>query len=211
MNHLMNENESGERKRIPSQAMKVSAEKAFVMQRKQRLQALVCKRKSDLAYLIRAHEGGTFWLNCILLSKDDIWRYRCTVPKVRTLMYYQLATGASTILALNSGTLRVSAFLQLLEEWEYYYAGAAVQSVKFVLARNSLSMYPLLGSQTDLGYNEDDEMKSPSISKFEGVVFYEHLNIMHVPFELDYYEVLVGLCDVMDALYAKFLCEECFK
>ena len=91
---------------------------------------------------MKTHEGGVFWLNCILLTKDDISKYvQQSIPKNRTLMYYYLASSTSSILTLARGAVTVKAFLQLLEEWEYYFAGSAMQSMKFVLARNSPCIY----------------------------------------------------------------------
>ena len=48
---------------------------ALLIQRKQRMSALVAKRRMNLAYLQNAHLGGTFWLNCTLLSMYDIQQY----------------------------------------------------------------------------------------------------------------------------------------
>lgn len=207
----MDSTESMECKRDPSDVMKSSRDKALVMQRKQRLQALVHKRKSNLSYLLKTHEGGIFWLNCILLSNDNILKYASTAPKHRTLTYYHLTASTSAILALSSGSATVRALLQLLEEWEYHFAGSATQSLKFVLAKNTSCMYPAPPTQINLSGNDENDLKVHSINKFDNNVVYEYLDTTHVPFELDYIEVLYSLFDSIGVLYSKFLSDECFK
>ena len=207
---VMNKKENTEFKRDPLDAMKESRNKALAMQRKQRLHALVSKRKANLSYLVKVHQGGVFWLNCIHLSNEDICRYTYAVPKNRTLSYYYLAASTSAIVALPSGFAAIRAFLQLLEEWEYYFAGTATQSMKFVLAKTSPCSFPVpLIPTSSLG--NEDELRLPSINKFDNNVIYEYLNTTHVPFELDYIEVLYSLCESVGALYNKFLSEDCSK
>jgi hypothetical protein len=207
--------ENGDTKRVTSDLISGSTENALVLQRKQRLQSIVHKRKENLKYIMKAHQGGVYWLNCILLTKEIIAKHVLqTSPKHRTLMYFYLAASTSNILSLPRGAATVKAFQQLLEEWEYNFAGAAMQSMKFVLARNSPCIFPLscsgahVGNST--GIEENEGFKPPSMSKFDNLVVYEHLQITYVPFELDYVEVLVGLCDSIIALYGRFLSKECY-
>lgn len=208
-------NDNGDAKKVASDPITGSTENALVLQRKQRLQSIVYKRKENLKYIMKAHQGGVFWLNCTLLTKETIAKHVVrTVPKHRTLMYFYLAASTSNILLLPRGAATVKAFQQLLEEWEYNFAGPAMQSMKFVLARNSPCIFPLSSSVAHVGNStvtEDNEgFKLPSMSKFDNVVVYEYLQITHVPSELDYVEVLVGLCDSIIALYGRFLSKECY-
>jgi hypothetical protein len=191
-----------------------STENALILQRKQRLQSMVHKRTFNLKYLMKAHEGGVFWLNCILLTKDDIAGYvQQIVPKQRILMYFYLASSTANVLALARGAVTVKAFLHLLEEWEYYFAGPATQSMKFVLAKNSPCMYPTSSAPIHRVIHSNDDsdwIRPPPMSKFDNVVVYEYLQTPHVPFELDYVEVLIGLCEAVVALYDRFLSKECY-
>lgn len=208
-------NESGLAKGLLHDGTLGSTENALLLQRKQRLQSMVYKRKENLKYLMRTHEGGVFWLNCILLTKDDISQYIYqTVPKHRTLLFFYLAIGASTVLKLPKGSPTVKAFLQLLEEWEYFFAGSTMQSMKFVLAKNSTCVYPSSSNQNNASFSggteDSDWTRVPSLSKFDNTIVFEYLHITPVPFELDYIEVLAGLCDSLIALYDKFQCKECY-
>jgi hypothetical protein len=208
-------NDIGDSRKATSDPITGSTENALVLQRKQRLQSIVHKRKENLKYIMKAHQGGVYWLNCILLTKEIIAKHVLqTIPKHRTLMYFYLASSTSNILSLPRGAATVKAFQQLLEEWEYNFAGPAMQSMKFVLARNSPCIFPLPCSVAHVGntkgIEENEGFKLPSMSKFDNVVVYEHLQITYVPFELDYVEVLVGLCDSIIGLYSRFLSKECY-
>ena len=207
--------DNGDTKKVTADPTTGSTENALVLQRKQRLQSIVHKRKENLKYIMKAHQGGVYWLNCILLTKDIMSKHvQQTVPKHRVLMYFYLATSTSNVLLLPRGAATVKAFQQLLEEWEYNFAGPAMQSMKFVLAKNSPCIFPLSSSGAHVGIStgidENEGFKPPSISKFDNLVVFEHLQITHVPFELDYVEVLVGLCDSLIALYSRFLSKECY-
>jgi len=117
---------------------------ALGLQRKQRLAALVSMRKENIDYLRRVHQGGTFWLNCTLLTAADIQNYaRTTVPRQRSLSFFYLALSLGKLLdASPTGVPLVRALTQLVEEWEYHMAGAAVQGVKYVTAKSSSCVYP---------------------------------------------------------------------
>ena len=122
-----------------------SSEKDRTIQRKQRLQSMVHKRKWNLQYLKKVHEGGLYFLNCTLLTKSDIRRFTAEyVSPARANMYLCLSMSTSALLDQQnkSHAYTVRAFLQMLEEFEYHFAGPTVQSMKSLMARNASSMYP---------------------------------------------------------------------
>jgi len=49
--------------------------RALKLQRKQRLEALVVKRKNNFSHLKKVHHGGKFWLNVALFTEADIKKY----------------------------------------------------------------------------------------------------------------------------------------
>ena len=123
-----------------------SSSSAETIQRKQRLHSMVFKRKSNFAYLKKTMEGTGHWLNCVRLTKQDIRRFvRQHVPNQRTIMYLYLSMSISKLLdeMYTSNAHVVRAFLQLLEEYEYYFSGTTVQSVKYLMAKNSPSIFPV--------------------------------------------------------------------
>lgn len=189
----------------------VRRDSALRLQRKQRLEMMVLKRQQNISYLRRFHQGGLFWLNCVLMTPSDLQRLTSSpAHKVRTVMYYYLGLSASKLL-MNDGIKSsqfVCAFTQLMEEWEYYFSSPTMQGVKFVLARTSPTAYPHTNVSNSTE-KEEDLIGRVSIYKHNGNVVYEHLMTPPIPFELDYIETLTSLSDVLISLYDKFLGEEC--
>jgi hypothetical protein len=135
-----------------------------------------------------------------LFNLSEIKKYVATiVPKQRIESYFILGLSISKVLEQNSIINIVRSFSQLIEEWEYHYSGTTMQSVKFVMAKNSPCLYP---ESVQQGV---EELSRPSIYKFNNVVVYEYLEVPHLPFELDYIEVLLALLDSLSMLYDKLL------
>jgi hypothetical protein len=217
---------------------------ALKLQRKQRLESLIEKRKNNFLYLMEIHMGGSFWLNSVLFDKKELNAYAMTEKTVtRSVMFYYFGISLSKILELPSGSATIKAMLQLLEEWEYYFASNTMQSMKYVMARNSNFIYPNFmpsdsipqggsgagngssgngggshGTNNGTNYNsnsgsmdpQDHQIKS-GIFKFNNDIVYEYLVTPHIPFELNYIEVLYSLCQMLYSLYDKFWHEDSFR
>ena len=186
----------------------------FKLQRKQRLEALILKRKHNVSYIAKVYNGSSFWLNCRLLTSKDIQNYITqNVPILRTKMYFYLGLSVSRILIehQSGGAIVVKAFAQLLEEWEYHFASSAMQSVRFVLAKNSISMYPQTSHYSATDGDADVSSSRGNIHKFNGTIVYEHLLTPAVPFDLDYVEVTCSLSEVLMSLYDNFMQAECYN
>lgn len=141
------------------------------LQRKQRLEALVSKRKGNLGYMKEVQLGNRFWLNCVRLTPIDINKHINAVwTPAKTQSLFYLGMGIAKLLdqsnevadsstssayhvsrssqrpdhraSLVSGLGFVRAISQLLEEWDYFTAGSAIQGVKYMLAKNSPCIYP---------------------------------------------------------------------
>ena len=205
--------------------------KAHALQRVQHLRALVSKRKANVQYLQRVHEGGEAWLGCTVLSAQDLRQYCGAVPKQRTVSFFYLALSLGKLLHasphISPGLPLVRALSQLVEEWEYYLANAAVQSVKFMTARTSACIYPQYSSRVSDQHSSLDASShhhnqqpddgssptgktslgktTPQVYKFNGQIVFEHLLTPHVAFELDYVEVFGALCVVLSSTYDSFL------
>lgn len=152
------------------------------------------------------HQGGCYWLNTILLTHADLLAYSTKfVSKQRVESFFSLGISISKIVELSPGLPVVRAFSQLMEEWEYVHSGSTMQSVKFMMAKNSTCVYPHM-SPTE-GFSD---LARPSVFKFNNAVVFEHLRLPHIPFELDYLEVFTGLCVELSKLYEKLIHEECY-
>lgn len=128
------------------------------------------------------------------------------VPKQRAEAFFKLGLGLGRIVHLPKGLPIVRAFSQLMEEWEYYIAGSAMQSVKYVMAKSSPCLYPQsvpLEGMTDL--------TRPSVYKFQSNITFEYLDDVNIGLELDYLEVLPALCEVLYQVYDKLHHEETFR
>lgn len=142
-----------------------------------------------------------------MFSGDDIRHYvQQVVPKQRAEAFFKLGLGLGRIVHLPKGLPIVRAFSQLMEEWEYYIAGSAMQSVKYVMAKSSPCLYPQsapLEGMTDL--------TRPSVYKFQSSITFEYLDDVNIGLELDYLEVLPALCEVLYQVYDKLHHEETFR
>lgn len=117
-----------------------------------------------------------------------------------------LGVSISRILDLEAGLPIIRAFSQLMEEWEYVNSGHPMQGVKFMMAKTSTCLYP----QT-IASEVFADLSRPSVYKFNNQVVFEYLQVPHIPFELDYVEVLFSLFDEMNKLYVKLMHEECYR
>jgi hypothetical protein len=180
---------------------------ALKLQRKQRLEALIEKRKNNFKYMKKVHSGDCYWLNALFVDDMELnVHIKEKVGGIRAIMYYFLGLSLSKILDLPSGPTTIRAFAQLLEEWEYMFASVPMQGMKYVMARSSAYAYP----QFNPNDGDVDQIRS-AIYKFNNDVVYEHLQYPHVPFDLDYLEVFHGLCDMLHSLYDKLWHEDAFR
>jgi hypothetical protein len=131
---------------------------------------------------------------------------RSSVPKQRIESYFLLGLSIAKTLLLPVGTLTVRAFSQLMEEWEYYNSGNAMQSVKYVMAKTSPCVYP-----NTVPIEGMADLTRPSIYKFNNGVVYEYLQVFQIAFDLDYLEVVISLCDVFYKLYERLFHQESFR
>jgi ubiquitin-protein ligase len=179
------------------------SEKSLKLQRKQRLEMLYQKRKFNIEYIRKVHEGDSCWFDCLLITKDDIQKLVTNVvPKQRVLNYFYLGLSLSKILELTSGSQIIRAILQLIEEWEYYFSGPGIQGMKFVMAKSCSTLYP---KTSPIIESDGTEIFRPNIYKFNGSVVFEHLLDPIFPFDLEYVEVLLSLSSTLLSLYDTFI------
>eukprot|EP01031_Cornospumella_fuschlensis_P029729 gene29729-35894_t len=152
---------------------------ALKLQRKQRLAMLIQKRKTNLAYIKKVHLGNCYWLNVAMFSYEDINKYIATmVPKSRALNFFYFGLSVSRVLALPPGLATVRACAQLLEEWEYFMSGAAMQSVKYFTSKTSPCVYPQTSpadSPAPLESSRATDLARPTLFRFGNAVVFEHL------------------------------------
>jgi hypothetical protein len=146
-------------------------------------------------------------LNSVLLTKEDLQRFiRNHISRLRTESYFLLGLSIAKILLLPSGTSTVRAFSQLMEEWEYFNSGNAMQSVKYMMAKNSTSLYP-----NTIPIEGMSDLTRPSVYRFNNNVVYEFLQVYTLSYDLDYLEVVITLCDILYKLYENLFQQESFR
>ncbi|CAM9993397.1 unnamed protein product, partial [Phaeothamnion confervicola] len=111
----------------------------------------------------------------------------------------------------NSGGQLVRSILQLLEEWEYHFAGPTNQAVRSMMAKHVDVPYPNSTlDDNDPAARDPDQVVVARLFKFNNEIAYEHLLTPRVPLQLDYIEVMFSMCDVLCLIYNKFMDEECY-
>lgn len=181
-------------------------EELAATQRLQQLEAMVEKRTANFGYMRRIHAGGAFWLNCVLISPDELQSYvKKNVPEQRTIQYFYLAISLGKLLDMSDGPVFIRALGQLIEEFEYHFNISAIRLAKYATARHSECVYPQLSVlNTAIESTESsDGMMRTGLFRFNNEVVYMHLITPHIPFTIDYVEVIHSLCDVLVLVYHK--------
>lgn len=146
-------------------------------------------------------------MNTTLFSLEDIRHYvHNVVPPQRAEAFFKLGLGLGRIVHLPKGLPIIRAFSQLMEEWEYYIAGTAMQGMKYVMAKNSPCIYPQTVALEGLS-----DLTRPSVYKFQNSITYEYLDDVNVGLDMDYLEVLPALCEVLFQVYDKLYHVETFR
>ena len=98
-------NNLDDNKRLTSTALRLS--------RKQQLEFMVSKRKSNFEYLRKVHTGNVFWLNIFQFSKDYMKKYSKSVPFERIIGFYNLGLGVANVIKLEPGAPLVKGISQV--------------------------------------------------------------------------------------------------
>ena len=187
-----------------------------------KLEHLVQKRIENFTYMKKIHMGKTHWMNVVLLNQSDILQAYDPAQLARLQEKWTtlgLSVGRLLSLPLN-GSMMVRSLAQLLSEFDYHFASATKQSVKFLMAKEGDMYIDTLSSHSP----DDGDSVKPALHKCKGVPVYEHLlfsgsDILNpsnpaspswtVTPGLNYFEVVFSLCAVMSQLYTKLLDFSC--
>ena len=187
-----------------------------------KLEHLVQKRIENFEYMRKVHIGKTHWMNVVLLNQADILQAYDPAQLTRLIEKWAtlgLSVGNLLSLPLN-GSMLVRALAQLLTEFDYHFAYASKQSMKFLMAKETDGYVDTLATHSQ----DDGDAIKPTLHKCRGVPVYEHLMFAGVdvlnpsnaasaswssPASLDYFEVAFSLCAVMSQLYTKLMDASC--
>ena len=94
------------------------------------IEYIVNKRVKNLDYLKRVHEGHVLWLNIVKIQTSDIERfYQPQTLQKRVQQWFHLGMSIAPLLNSEHGWCFLRACSQLMEEYEYHFANAAVQGM----------------------------------------------------------------------------------
>ncbi|TYZ61954.1 hypothetical protein PybrP1_000688 [[Pythium] brassicae (nom. inval.)] len=180
-------------------------------QRTQLLEDLVQCRRADWSYLKAMHSGTNYWLNIALLREQQVLAHVGERPAARRgVQFFYLGLGLGRLLGeLRHPRLLALDGCQLLEELEFYFASAAVQGMKLMVATSSTLHEPVDAAGDDA--DADDARYSlhepfrPTIYKWNQRPVYRRLTTPPIPFALDYREVMLSLCDLLAIVYSKLV------
>lgn len=145
-----------------------------------------------------------------LFTSEDIHAYVIAkVPNTRALHYYYLALSLENMFSSRSSPLSsvLKSLNQLIEEFEYFISGSAMQYTRLMMAHTIPCPYPQI-IQNDI---EEDQVMKASILKYQNTVAYEFLKTPTINFQLDYVEVVIAFCDTLTRLYDQLASEDNYR
>jgi len=167
-------------------------------QKEKKIKSLIVKRIETLDYLhqIHEHEKTVQWVNLVLLNKEDIIKAigENTVQK-RAKFWFLLGVNLASLVQIQNVPTYVRSLLQMMEELEHYMGTIG-----------STHLNPLQGYKAGVSVHLDKEYESfkPKLHKIGSTVAYEFLTVFNIPCELDYFRIIITLCEVLKLVYQKF-------
>ncbi|GAB5361499.1 hypothetical protein AAMO2058_000718300 [Amorphochlora amoebiformis] len=170
------------------------------------LEQVILKRKADISYLRRVHEGNVHWMNIAKLTKEQICNRNKDTLKLRCQRWFLLGLSIGRLLEQPNSTVLLQSMMQLIQEFDYYVHYAS-KSRKFP----TFKWYPPTTVSTP---GQDKKGSVPSTQTFKTqlhkvgrkVIFTEFL-AFSASIELDYCEVVFSLCEVLSLVYNKLLAQ----
>ncbi|GAA6004718.1 hypothetical protein JCM10207_000992 [Rhodosporidiobolus poonsookiae] len=167
------------------------------------LRGLVGKRITAWTYLKNAGEGKVYWFNTVLLTTDDM-RSTFTNEKMRsrTIRFAVLGMSLSSLLDIAPAHDFLRSLLSLVQEFE------AVPEERFGGKNQQKSLFKV-GSKSRRGGGLSGASGAGGGGDFSmglqegGEASY--LLTPNIPFELDYFQVLITTCEMLVEVYTKIL------
>eukprot|EP00667_Euglena_gracilis_P017915 EG_transcript_18934 len=158
---------------------------------------LVTKRLKAFQYTKGCLAGTSPWLDCVLLSPDDVRAY-ChgadgSIEK-RARRWFYLGLSLAPLIDLPNGPPYLQALATLFQEWDYFFSTAAMQSWKWAVAK--------VGSMMVAG--ADTGRRPTAAADTVGANLPQHLLMPPLATRLDYFEVAYTLLDLLPLVYLKF-------
>ncbi|KAM0792328.1 hypothetical protein ACM66B_005011 [Microbotryomycetes sp. NB124-2] len=147
------------------------------------------KRIQMIDYLKRAHSGRVFWFNTVHLDESDLAKlFEPSRVRSRTTRYFVLGMSLSALLDIPSAQDYFRALSALVQEFE------SVPDDRFD-RRNQRGLFRVASRARKSTSGGSDFAGSDGDASY--------LVAPNIPFELDYIQVFVTLCDMLSETYRK--------
>ncbi|KAJ3181124.1 hypothetical protein HDU85_003829 [Gaertneriomyces sp. JEL0708] len=166
----------------------------FPLPTNESLKEYVQNRIRTFQYLSKLHEGNAYYMNTVLISKEALVTMYDdkTAMKKRALKWFNLGHGIGGILGLPNPAEFVRALNALMSEYEHESGeGNAKQKMKRIFSGKG-SQRP--ASSVDAGGSQGQDMGA-----------YSYMDLLHVPFDMDYIQTALAFFDVLAAAYGRFI------
>uniref|UniRef100_A0A7S4DWA0 Uncharacterized protein n=1 Tax=Lotharella globosa TaxID=91324 RepID=A0A7S4DWA0_9EUKA len=164
------------------------------------LERIIVKRKADLSYLRRVHEGRSHWLNVAKLKRRQVCEWRKPMLRTRCERWFLLGLSIGRLLAQPNSGLLLRSMMQLIVEYEHFI-NYAQKSRKFP----PFKWYPSAATSVDDGKSSRETRAQ--LHKVGRKVIFEHFLAYSVTIPLDYCEIVFSLCEVLSLVYNKLLAQ----
>ncbi|CAH7667625.1 hypothetical protein BY996DRAFT_449130 [Phakopsora pachyrhizi] len=159
---------------------------------------LAQKRITTFVYLKKVHEGKVHWFNTILLTRSDLEKWLDHSRMVRrTTRFSVLGMSLSSMLDIMTLQDFLRGLISLLNEYESipedHFKPKMVNLSKGIFKQSSKTQRKSTGTTSDYSISLQD-------SNDQSLLYSPN-----IPFELDYFEVWITLCDLLVEVYQKII------
>ncbi|GAA5894497.1 hypothetical protein JCM5296_005113 [Sporobolomyces johnsonii] len=170
------------------------------------LRQLVGKRITAWTYLKNAGEGKVYWFNTVLLTTDDMrTAFANDKMRNRTTRFAVLGMSLSSLLEITPAHDFLRGLLSLVQEFEAVpeerFGGGGLKGTQkglFKLPARSRKSGPGSSAAAVASGGADFSMGLPQEGGEASYLF-----TPNIPFELDYFQVLITTCEMLVETYAK--------
>jgi len=173
--------------------------------RRKNIMVLVEKRCSNIDYLRRILQrynakARIYWMNVVSIDTDSLVRnVEKRVRNKRTKIWFLLGVNFSKLLRIQNIPTYIRSSAQMLEEFDYF-----ISNMSSSVSTSTFSKAPSMIAKASVNLDNEFEVVKPKLHKIGNTVTYEFLITFNIPCELDYFQIIYALCEVLKLVYSKF-------
>ncbi|KAG0149753.1 hypothetical protein CROQUDRAFT_653319 [Cronartium quercuum f. sp. fusiforme G11] len=156
------------------------------------LKFIAQKRITTFVYLKKVHEGKVHWFNTILLTRLELEKwFDQQRMQHRTTRFAVLGMSLSSVLDITTQQDFLRGLLNLLLEYETIHEDNFKPKMKGMFRNSKTPRKSATASDYPIGLQESGDTS--------------YLITPNIPFDLDYFEVWITLCDILVEIYQKII------